>query len=90
VQFTHDDFFQQGDLAVEEVADAGEDDDRQILRPRPGERRGERDDVVALAVDDERVGGDEGTACFSVDGPMRTIRRGGSPAPSRCEASTAT
>ena len=30
----------------------------QILRPRPGERRGERDDVVALAVDDQRVGGD--------------------------------
>jgi len=30
--------------------------------------------------------GTRATACFSVDGPMRTIRRGGSPAPSRCAA----
>ena len=35
---------------MEEVADPGEDDHRQELRPRPGERGRERHDVVDLAV----------------------------------------
>ena len=43
--------------AVEEMAAAGEHDDRQLLRPRPREHVGERHDVVLLAVDDDRVGG---------------------------------
>ena len=43
-QFTDEDFFQQGDLAVEEVADAGEDDDRQdsAAAPRRASRRAGR------------------------------------------------
>ncbi len=32
------------------------DDERQLLRPRPGENSGEWHDVVFLAVDDDRVG----------------------------------
>jgi hypothetical protein len=39
------------------MAAAGEHGDRQRLRPRPGEDVGERDYVVLLAVDDDRVGG---------------------------------
>src|SRR5215472_4221244 len=40
---------------MEEMADAGEDDHGQVLRPRPRERRGERNELVALAVDDDRI-----------------------------------
>ena len=76
---------------MEEMADAGKDDHRQDLRPRPGERRRERHDVVALAVDDERVGAARGAPrCFSVDGPTSTSRAAWRPSARRCAASTAT
>ena len=43
--------------SVEEVAAAGKHGHRQLLRSRPREHVGERDDVVLLAVDHDRVGG---------------------------------
>ena len=51
------DALQLRQAAVEEVAAAGEHDDRQLLRPRPREHVGERHHVVLLAVDHDGVGG---------------------------------
>src|SRR6267142_7275046 len=44
-------------LAVEEVVGAGHQHDRQLLRPRPVEHRGERHGLVELAMDHKRIGG---------------------------------
>ena len=76
----HDDL-EQRQLPVKEMADAGNDDHRQRLRPRPVERGRERHDVVGLAVDDERVRRHRRQRRSSrIAGPTSTRRRGCSPA----------
>jgi hypothetical protein len=54
VQFTHEHGLEQGELAVEEMADARKHDHGQGLRPGPVERCRERHDVVALAMNRPR------------------------------------
>src|SRR5439155_6484939 len=48
--------------SVEEVPAAGKGEDRQVLRPCPGQHVAERDNVVFLAVNDNRVRG-HGRGC---------------------------
>ena len=49
------DLREQMQAAVKKVFAAGNDDQRQLLRPRPVEYCGERHDFIVLAVDNQRV-----------------------------------
>ena len=54
-----DDLLQLREASVEKMPAPRKDDHGQLLRPRPVEHVGERHDVVLLAVDHDRVGGDD-------------------------------
>ena len=49
------DLREQMQAAMKKVFAAGNDDQRQVLRPRPVEYRSERHDFIVLAVDNQRV-----------------------------------
>lgn len=49
------DLLQLAETAVEEMLAAGNDDDRQVLRTCPFQNRGERNDIVLIAVHDQRI-----------------------------------